>query len=133
MNDVENAVFTEIYDKLIIEFPDIFLSSEYVASPPVFPAVSIVQIDNSMNENYKDSSMIEKYSNVMFEINVYSNLKNNKKGEAKMINNMISLILTRKGFTRVMSEPIPNINSNTIYRIVSRYKATISGEKIYFN
>lgn len=126
MNDFENEIYTKIVSRLRESYPNIYVTSEYQSTPSKFPCTSIIQQDISTNENTIDSSGIEKYSDIMFEVNVYTNNESNKKSECKKIMSIIDNVLIGLNFRRTTSYPIPNLYDATIYRMLGRYQATIS-------
>lgn len=132
MIDIENIVFNTVATKVREVFPDIFIAGEYVMSPPSFPAVSLVEMDNSTRIDTIDSGSNENHANVMYEVNVYSNKTAGKKTECKAIIHLIDEELLRMGFSRSYLRPVPNEYDSTIYRMVGRYDATVSSDlKIY--
>jgi hypothetical protein len=132
MIDIENIVFNTVATKVREVFPDIFITGEYVMSPPSFPAVSLVEMDNSTRIDTIDSGSNENHANVMYEVNVYSNKTAGKKTECKAIIHLIDEELLRMGFSRSYLRPVPNEYDSTIYRMVGRYDATVSSDlKIY--
>ena len=126
MIDIENAVFNLVATKVREVFPDIFMAGEYVNSPPSFPAVSLIEMDNSIHTETVDSGSNENHVNVMYEVNVYSNKTAGKKSECKDIVALIDEEMTAMGFVRSTLTPIPNEYDSTIYRMVGRYRATVS-------
>lgn len=132
MINIENEVFNRVATRVREVFPDIFMVGEYVKSPPTFPAVSIVEMDNSTHAATIDSSSNENHVNVMYEVNVYSNKTVGKKTECKEIIALIDEEMLAMGFTRNTLTPVPNEYDSTIYRMVGRYRATVSNDyKIY--
>ena len=132
MIDIENKVFDRVITRVREVFPDIFMAGEYVKSPPAFPAVSLVEMDNSTRIETIDSGYNENHANVMYEVNVYSNKTVGKKSECKEIIALIDEEMLAMGFSRSTLTPVPNEYDSTIYRMVGRYKATVSSDhKIY--
>lgn len=132
INDIETLVYTPLARELREAFPGIFVTGEYVRSPSNFPHVSIVESDNYTSISRQDSSLTEKFTTVMFEVNVYSNKTAGKKTEAKSIINYINEKMYAMNFTRLSMTPVPNLEDASIYRITARYRAEIeNGEKIY--
>ena len=74
---------------------------------------------------------VENHAGLMYEVNVYSN-KTGKKSECKSIFKMIDEEFASMGFTRILKEPIPNIEDATIYRMVGRYTAVVSTDKVIY-
>ena len=132
MIDIESAVFNAVATKVRESFPDIFIVGEYVKSPPSFPAVSLMEMDNSTRVETIDSGSKENHANVMYEVNVYSNKTVGKKSECKAIIALIDEEMLAMGFARSALTPVPNENDSTIYRMVGRYRATVSSNNTIF-
>ena len=132
MIDIESAVFNAVVTKVREQFPNIYMMGEYVKSPSSFPAVSLVEMDNAVRTDTIDSGSNENHANVMYEVNVYSNKTTGKKSECKAIIALIDQEMLALGFVRSTLTPVPNMNDSTIYRMVGRYRATVSPDnKIY--
>lgn len=128
MIDIENEVFDRIAKRVREQFPNIFMVGEYVKSPPSFPAVSLMEMDNSALESTVDSGSNENHANVMYEVNVYSNKTAGKKSECKEIVALIDMEMSAMGFVRSTLTPVPNEYDSTIYRMVGRYRAAVSSD-----
>jgi hypothetical protein len=132
MIDIENEVFDRVAKRVREQYPNIFMVGEYVKSPSSFPAVSLMEMDNSIRESTADSGSCENHVNVMYELNVYSNKTTGKKSECKSIVALIDLEMAAMGFVRSTLTPVPNEYDSTIYRMVGRYRAAVSHDhKIY--
>lgn len=123
----ESFVFSHIAGVLRADFQNIFVSGESTNSPSRFPAVTIVEADNSVYERMRTTT-IENAASLMYEVNVYSNRTGYKKSEAKEIMNTIDQQFASLGFTRTMCNPISNLQDATIYRIVARYTGVVVPE-----
>ena len=132
MIDIENAVFNRVATRVREVFPDIFIAGEYVKSPPSFPAASLVEMDNATRIETIDSGSNENHANVMYEVNVYSNKTAGKKSECREIIALIDEEMLAMGFSRSTLTPVPNENDSTIYRMVGRYRATVSSDHRIF-
>lgn len=130
MIDLETEVFGTVATALRAEFTGIFVSGEAVAAPSSFPAVTLVEQDNSTYQRSLDSSGSEKHAVVMYEANAYSNLGSGKKKQTRAIMAIIDDEMQDMGFVRIGSSPaeVPNADK-TIYRMVARYRATVSKDK----
>lgn len=132
MINIENEVFDRVATRVREVFPDIFMAGEYVKSPPSFPAVSLVEMENGTRSETIDSGSNENHVNVMYEVNVYSNKTVGKKSECKEIIALINEEMLAMGFSRSTLTPVPNEYDSTIYRMVGRYRAAVSSDnKIY--
>lgn len=121
MIDIENFVYDRIASQLEAEYIGIYCTSSYDPNPASFPAVSIVEIDNSVLGK-QISSNIENAAKLTYEVNVYSNVGAYRKRQAKQIAGTVDEIFESLGFIRTMSNPIQNLQDSSIYRIVARYE-----------
>ena len=129
MIDMENEIFNAAKTAVLVEYPDIYMVGEYVKTPPRFPCVSLVEMDNQSYQRTEDSGSSENHAQVMYEVNIYSNKTVGKKAECKAIAALIDEQMLALGFARTMLQPIPNLDDATIYRMVGRYSAVISKTK----
>lgn len=132
MINIETELFDIVSSKIREKYPNIFMTGEYVKSPPTFPCVSLIEVDNQVYRNTRSTESIENHAQVLYEVNVYSNKTKGKKAECKEIISLIDSQMERLGFTRTMMNPIPNEDNATIYRIVARYRAIISKNNMIF-
>ena len=128
MIDLESPLFTEIAGVLRSTYKGITVYGEYVPAPSGFPSVSIVEMDNATYLPSRTNRITEQYAEVMYEVNVYSNLTRGKKDQAKAIMDTIDTMLQQYGFERITVQPIQNMNDATIYRMVGRYRAVVSDD-----
>ena len=128
MIDIESQVFDRVAKRVREQFPNIFMTGEYVKSPPSFPAASLIETDNSTRVDTIDSGSSENHANVMYEVNIYSNKTAGKKSECKAIIALIDEEMLAMGFSRSTLTPVPNEYDSTIYRMVARYRATVSSD-----
>lgn len=124
MIDVEFAVYNAITTDLKLMYPDIFATGDLSSSPARFPAVSIVEINNSVLQTARTKT-IENAVSVAYEVNIYSNKTGYNKIEAKEILAVVDSSFQNLGFTRTFSNPVQNLEDRNIYRIVTRYEAVI--------
>lgn len=132
MIDVENEIYDRVADKLRTAFNGIGIAGEYVQSPSQFPFVSIVEADNTPLQRTQTSDSGENHATLMYEINVYSNKAKGKKAECKAIVAVVDSEMMTMGFTRMMLNPIQNMNDATIYRILGRYRAVVSKTNVIY-
>jgi hypothetical protein len=105
-------------------YPDVFATGDLSASPARFPAVSIVEINNSVLMSARTAE-IENAVSIAYEVNVYSNKVGYNKIEAKEILAVIDESFKKLGFSRTFCNPVQNLEDKNIYRIVSRYEAIV--------
>lgn len=132
MIDIESEVFSIVSKATRAKYPKIYMTGEYVKSPPSFPCVSLIETDNQIYRNTRDSGTIENHAQVLYEVNVYSNKTSGKKAECKAIIAFIDTQMEALGFTRTLMNPVPNEEDATVYRMVARYRAIVSKEKVIY-
>lgn len=132
MIDIENQIFGKISTALRAEFDPIFVSGELVKAPATFPAVYIEEKANSTYQRTQDSGSLENHASLMYEVNVFSNKRTGKKSQCKEIFKIIDNEFKKMGFTRIMKEPIPNLEDGTVYRMLGRYTAVVNTGGIIF-
>ena len=129
MIDCENEVYTRVVTVLREKFPGIDLTGDYTKAPSSFPHVSITQSDNAVIAERTTGT--KEMAQVMFEVNVYSNLQPGKKTECKKIMKVIDEVLFSMNFRRIMLTPVPNMEDATIYRLTARYRVATDGKNFY--
>lgn len=132
MIDIETEVFDFVSSKVREKYTKIYMTGEYVKSPPSFPCVSLIEVDNQIYRNTRTTECIENHAQVLYEVNVYSNKTSGKKAECKEILALIDERMAALGFTRTFKNPVPNEEDATVYRIVARYRAIVSKEKVIY-
>lgn len=135
MIDIESFFFSRIAGVLRASYEGIFVSGEYVDSPAKFPAVTIVESDNSVLQKMRTAAPnLENAVSLMYEVNIYTNTEGFKKSEAKDILETVDSEFSKLGFTRTMSNPISNLQDAKIFRIVVRYEGVADKDfRIYTN
>ena len=132
MISIENELFTIVATALREAYDGIYVAGEYVPQPPRFPAVFIVEMDNSVYQPGRDSGGIENFASVMYEVDVYSNLAKGKKAQAREIISAVDGIMAAHGFTRTFLNPVQNFNDATIYRMTARYTGVVSKDNVVY-
>lgn len=125
MIDIEKEVFDFTAKAVREKYPKIFMTGEYVKSPSSFPCVSLLETDNQIYRNTRDSSNIENHAQILYEVNVYSNKTSGKKTECRKILGLIDSQMETLGFTRTFYSTVPNEWDATIYRMTARYRAVV--------
>ena len=129
MIDVEAKVFQACADAFRAQYPNGYITPEYVPKPPKFPAVSVVEMDNNVDERAIDNGSIENAVNVMYQVDVYSSLNTGKKAQAKAIIALLDKVLSDHRFVRTFCNPVQNFNDATIYRMTARYRRRITDQE----
>lgn len=132
MIDIESDIFNRVANALRNKFNGIYVIGEMVdtvVKKTRFPAVSIIEKSNTIDTTAIDSGSIENYADLMYEVNVYTNLVSGKKQQAKKITRFIDDIFEQMGFVRIICYPIDNLADPSIYRIFIRYEGKADKDK----
>ena len=129
MLDHEGEIFQVCADAFRAQYPNGYNTPEYVPKPPKFPAVSVVEMDNNVDERAIDNGSIENAVNVMYQVDVYSSLNTGKKAQAKAIIALLDRVLSDHRFVRTFCNPVQNFNDATIYRMTARYRRRITDQE----
>lgn len=125
MIDIEVSLFNELAELIYEEFPNAYIASEHILTPPMFPAVFIEQTFSSEVDSRRDSSMEENANAIIWTINVYSNSQSHGKEECKAILGIIDGRLRMYNMKRLTARPIDNAADPSIFRYVGRYTGLV--------
>lgn len=112
------------------QFPGIFVTGDMVSAPTAFPCVAFYEDDNYISQEDLDSSDEERIAVLRYRIDVYSNLTNGRKAEAKAILAAIQPLLYRRNFSRFSHTPM-NDMGDKIYHIVETHRVKFDGDAFY--
>ncbi len=132
MIDMENALFDDLYKTVKAAFPDAEVSDEYEPESAKFPVVTVVSRNEGEPPGMIDSSGRMRGANLFAEVNVYASRQTGYKAAAKKIVTLICDRMKTLGFTLTMCEPIPNQQSNQIYRYAARFTAMADENNIIY-
>lgn len=132
MIDRENEIFNLCASSLRKAFEGIYVVGEAVISPPKFPAVSIVEKGNSIYKRSSDCCRLENHADVMYEIDVFSNLTSGKKQQVRQIMKLVDDKLSELGCTRTFCQPVDNLSDTSVYRLKARYEAVIGNDNYIY-
>ena len=85
MIDIEHKIFTIVYNAVMQYDDSIYVSSSVESAPASFPAVYVLETDNSAPAKFRISSREEAYAEIHFKISIYSNKPEGRKAEIKPI------------------------------------------------
>lgn len=133
MVDIERELYSTVAERLIKRRPDVFVTGEEVNRPPVFPAVELREIGNSVFESTSDGSHAENHARLTLQLNVYSAKAKGASQEARELLGICDGVLSSLGFRRTMAVPTPNYNGAGVHRLTARYTAVASADgTIYY-
>lgn len=121
--DIESKVFTTAYNALIASFPTVDMKStpEFVKAGDL--AVRLYEMDSSTFRRSMDLSRSgEHLRDVVYEVQIKSNLASGKKQQAKAVCENIHNTMISYGFRETSRRPF---FEDTTYRIVARYRGRV--------
>ena len=130
MLDFSNEIFNAVAKHLRSLYTGIQVKGEYVATPAKFPTVTIDEIGNIPVE--LDSSTTNKYADVVYRVQVFSNKENGKRAEAREIYKSVDEKLMELGLFAKTYTTTPAIYNSEIYSITATYGGIISRDGVIY-
>lgn len=125
MIDHEDKVFEIISDAIKLEFNDIEIKNEKILkTQDIFPALSIVQIDNSIAEEYSTFDNNENVVTEIYEFDAVSDLTEQRVNQTKKILAAVDSLMSLMGYTRISLGPVVD-EEETFTRRTAKYKKYI--------
>jgi hypothetical protein len=120
MIDIENTVITRVEAALAVSFPSISVYGEQIETSASFPCATVVELDNSEDMNYVTFDGLENSANLMYQIDVYSNLVSGAKIECKQMLSLVDTAMRGLYFIRTEKRQNDNID-RSVSRMTVRY------------
>lgn len=130
MVDIHAELIHRLNDGVKAKHPNCFVSGEYLRSVAKLPAVTVQEESNTVPKAAIDSGTMERFADVMYQVDVYASDVSAKKTEARKIMATVDELFQALGFRRTFMRPTPNVNNATIYRITARYVARIDNSGV---
>jgi len=132
MIDVENYVVDKVAKALRAEFKGIFVVSTDTDAPSKFPAVCFWEQSNVPLAKTQTAHCRENHTELMYQVNIYSNLTSGGKRQCREIAAVIDETMTETGFIRVFGQPVLNPADTSISRYALRYKGIVGKDGIVY-
>ena len=130
MIDFSNEIFNAVATDLRSIYPGIKVVGEYVAAPTVFPTVTIDETQNW--PVHQDSAVHNKYAQVQYRVQVFSNLKSGKRAQAREIYGRVDEKLQTLGLYAISYSTTPAIYNSGVYCITATYSAVIDRNGVVY-
>ena len=132
--------YNEIYDavskKIKLERPDVFTVSSIPESISQLPCISIVRVNSYSDPTGQTSESTETRTNLIYEINVYSNKQVGRHIEAEELASVVDKYMCDKkeglGFIRTSNVQTPNLLDSSIYRLTLRYRGKVGDDNVVY-
>lgn len=119
--EIENYILQQLKSAL----PSYSVLHEYPNTSNItFPIIVLNEIRNTIDDYTRDSSHIDNYSNITYDINIFSNKESGRKEQCRSIAQSVDNIMVSLGFSRQMGQEIPNYDT-TIFRYYLRYEGKV--------
>ena len=130
MIEISNEVFNAVAKDLRSAYSGIKVVGEYVASPTSFPTVTIDETQNI--PVHLDSGARNKYAEVVYRVQVFSNKKNGKRAQAREILYRVDEKMQGLGFFAVTYTTTPAIYNSEVYCITVTYRAVVDHNGVIY-
>ena len=132
MIDVEAEVFDLVARAVLAEYPDAYVTGENVEVPASFPAVSVIEAVNQIEESRQDSSDDENAAVLSYSVNVYSNSRSSAKRECRAIMGIVDGKMRSLNMRRTFSRPVNNAADPSIYRLTARFTGMVDKNEVFY-
>lgn len=130
MIDKSNEIFNAVAADLRSLYPGIKVVGEYVATPTVFPTVTLDEIQNI--PTHLDSASENKFTEVVYRVQVFSNSPNGKRAQARTIYGTVDAKMQALGLLAVSYSTTPAIYNSEIYSITATYRGVIDRNGVIY-
>ena len=126
MIDYSTEIFNAVAKDLRSAYTGIQVKGEYDPNPAKFPCVTIDEISNV--PTHLDSAVTNKYAEVVYRVQVFSNKASGKRAEARKIYATVSETLMELGLFAKTYTSTPTIYNAEIYSITATFGGIIGAD-----
>ena len=130
MIDFSNEIFTALATPLRAKFEGVTIVGESVSQPAAFPCVTVDETNNITA--HRDSAERERYSDVTYRVQVFSNAATGKRAEARAIFKEVCDIMYGLNLMRKTYSTTPDIYNAAVYKISATFEGTIREDGTIF-
>jgi hypothetical protein len=128
--DKSNEIFNAVATDLRSLYSGIKVVGEYVATPTFFPTVTLDEIQNI--PTHLDSSPENKFADVVYRVQVFSNSPDGKRAQARSIYGALDAKMQALGLLAVSYSTTPAIYNSEIYCITATYHGVIDRNGVIY-
>lgn len=129
MIDFSNEIFNAVATDLRSVYEGIKVVGEYVASPSLFPTVTIDEIGNV--PAHLDSATLPKYAEVQYRVQVFCN-GSGKRAKAREIYGVVAERLSLMGLVGVTYTTTPAIYNSEVYCITGTFRGVLDRNGVIY-
>ena len=130
MIDFSNEIFNAVAKHLRSLYKGIQVKGEYVATPAKFPTVTIDETSNIPVS--LDSATTNKYADVVYRVQVFSNKENGKRAEAREIYKSVDEKMMELGLFAKSYTSTPTIYNSEVYTITATFGGIIGENGVIY-
>ena len=125
MIDYEIDVFDELARLVLADYPEAFVSNEYVRVPSQFPAVFILEASNTEERSMVSTYEGEEAVALTYEVQVAHPSKDHGKATCKRILATIGERMRFRNMSRTTCMPVDNSEDPSVYRMIARFTGIV--------
>lgn len=129
MIDFSNEIFNAVATDLRSAYEGIKVVGEYVASPTVFPTVTIDEIQNIPTS--LDSAEQPKYASVVYRVQIFCN-GSGKRAKAREIYGTVAQRLSSLGLVGITYTTTPAVYNSEVYCITGTFRGVIDRNGVIY-
>lgn len=129
MIDFSNEIFNAVATDLRSLYAGIKVVGEYVASPSLFPTVTIDEVQNI--PTHLDSAVLPKYAAVQYRVQVFCNGVG-KRAKAREIYSSVEERLSSMGLVGVTYTTTPAIYNSEVYCITGTFRGVVDRNGVIY-
>ena len=130
MVDYSNEIFNAVAKHLRSLYKGIQVIGEYVKTPTKFPTVTIDEISNV--PIHLDSAKMNKYADVVYRVQVFSNAEKGKRAEARKIYKTVDEKMMELGLYAKSYTSTPTIYNSEVYTITATFGGVIGENGVIY-
>ena len=127
--DYSNEIFNAVATDLRSAYEGIKVVGEYVASPTVFPTVTIDETQNT--PTHLDSAALPKYAEVVYRVQIFCN-GSGKRAKARKIYGTVAERLSLLGLVGVTYTTTPAIYNSEVYCITGTFRGVVDRNGVIY-
>lgn len=124
MIDFEVKIFNRVYNAISPMVAKNKFVSRQIVSATAFPAVSLIEMDNTTVRRRQSSTPGENFALITYQLDVYAM----KKSECRQVFAAADEAMMQMNFSRMSGRYIDNPGNPDVFRYTARYEAEIDPE-----
>lgn len=129
MIEYSTEIFNAVATDLRSAYEGIKVVGEYVASPTVFPTVTIDEIQNI--PTHLDSAATPKYAEVVYRVQIFCN-GTGKRAKARMIYGTVAQRLSSLGLVGITYTTTPAVYNSEVYNITGTFRGVMDRDGVIY-